>query len=44
MEYTVQWYVYMEILGVILVLVQNYGWNEAFPISLGEDNYRAPEW
>ena len=31
-----QWYVVMDILGVILGLVYNDGWHEEFPIILGK--------
>ena len=36
MDCPVQWDVVMDILGVILGLVNNYGRNEALPISLGK--------
>ena len=37
-EYTVQWYVVMEILVVLLGLVKNYGRHEALPTSSGKKN------
>ena len=38
MDCSVQWDVVMEILGVLLVLVNNDGRHEALPISSGKDN------
>ena len=38
MDCPVQWGVVMEILGVLLVLVNNDGRHEALPISLSKDN------
>ena len=37
MDFPVQWDVEVDILGIILRLVHNYGWHEAFPIFLGKD-------
>ena len=36
MDFPVQWYVVMEILGVFLGLVKNDGRHESFPISSGK--------
>ena len=43
MEYQVQWDIIVDILVVLLGLVQNDGWHEAFPIISGKDKLRAPE-
>ena len=36
MEFPVQWYFEVEILGVLIRFVHNYGWHEAFPIGPGK--------
>ena len=38
MECPVQWNVEVDIFVVLLVLVQNYGWHEPFPIISVKDN------
>ena len=42
MEYPAQWDIIVDILVVLLGLVQNDGWNEAFTVSSGKDKLRAP--
>ena len=37
MEFPVQWDVEVGILGLLLGLVHNYGWHEAFTISSGKE-------
>ena len=37
MEYPFQWYIIVEILGLILGLVHNDGWDKEFPTILGKD-------
>ena len=44
MDCTVQWDVEVEILGVLLGLVHNYGRHEALTIGSGKDNLCASEW
>ena len=38
MDFPVQWNFEVEIFRVLLVLVHNDGWHEAFPINSGKDN------
>ena len=42
MDCPVQWNVDVEIFGLLLGLVYNDGWHEAFTIDLGKYKYRAP--
>ena len=37
MEFPVQWDLEVDILGLLLGLVKNYGWHEALPIGSGKE-------